>query len=139
MTLRLEDVPLETAVRLLAEMAGLKPVRVGNTLFITSKETAAEMRQDPDIAQPQANQQEIQLQQQQLQQLQLQLGQQPGGLAGPPGAAVTAPIIPPNVPPAVPPAVERLEESQRPTRSRPTTSRKTRRTAPPAELKPLTK
>ncbi len=50
-TLRLEDVPLETAVRLLAEMAGLKPVRVGNTLFVTRKEIAAEMRNDPDFAQ----------------------------------------------------------------------------------------
>ena len=51
-TLRLEDVPLETAVRLLAEMAGLKPVRVGNVLFITGKDNAKEMMQDPDIAQP---------------------------------------------------------------------------------------
>ena len=44
MTLPLEDVPLETAVRLLAEMAGLKPVRVGNTLFVTKKEIAADLR-----------------------------------------------------------------------------------------------
>ena len=50
-TLQLEDVPLETAVRLLAEMAGLKPVRVGNTLFVTKKDIANEMRNDPDIAQ----------------------------------------------------------------------------------------
>jgi hypothetical protein len=50
-TLQVEDVPLETAVRLLSEMAGLKPVRVGNTLFVTKKEIAAEMRNDPDIAQ----------------------------------------------------------------------------------------
>ena len=44
--------PLETAVRLLAKMANLKPVRVGNVLFITGKETATEMRNDPDLAQP---------------------------------------------------------------------------------------
>jgi hypothetical protein len=50
-TLRLEDVPVETAVRLLAEMAGLKPVRVGNVLFVTSKENAAEMRNDPELSQ----------------------------------------------------------------------------------------
>ena len=50
-SLRADDVPLETAVRLLAEMAGLKALRVGNTLFVTKKETAAEMRQDPDFAQ----------------------------------------------------------------------------------------
>ncbi len=52
MTLHLEDVPLETAVRLLSEMAGLKPVRVGNVLFVTSKDNAAELRQDPDLSQP---------------------------------------------------------------------------------------
>ena len=51
-SLQLQDVPLETAVRLLAEMAGLKPVRVGNTLFVTRKELAAEMRNDPDFAPP---------------------------------------------------------------------------------------
>ena len=51
-TLQLEDVPLETAVRLLSEMAGLKPVRVGNTLFVTRKELAAAMRNDPDFAPP---------------------------------------------------------------------------------------
>ena len=49
-TLQLEDVPLETAVRLMAEMADLKPVRVGNVLFVTSKTNATEMRSDPDLA-----------------------------------------------------------------------------------------
>jgi hypothetical protein len=49
-TLEADDVPLETAVRLMAEMANLKPVRVGNTLFITSKTTANELRSDPDLA-----------------------------------------------------------------------------------------
>jgi hypothetical protein len=48
-SLELEDVPLETAVRLLSEMAGLKPVRVGNVLFITDKKNANEMRNDPDL------------------------------------------------------------------------------------------
>ena len=51
-SMQLEDVPLETAVRLLAEMAGLKPVRVGNVLFVTKKETANELRADPDLQQP---------------------------------------------------------------------------------------
>jgi hypothetical protein len=49
-TLQMEDVALETAVRLMAEMAGLKPVRVGNALFITTKAIATEMRSDPDLA-----------------------------------------------------------------------------------------
>ena len=46
-SLQLEDVPLDTAVRLLSEMASLKTVRVGNTLFVTSKEIAADMRRRP--------------------------------------------------------------------------------------------
>jgi hypothetical protein len=48
-TLQLEDVPLETAVRLLAEMAGLRPVRMGNVMFVTTKANATELRQDPDL------------------------------------------------------------------------------------------
>jgi hypothetical protein len=102
-SLELEDVPLETAVRLLSEMAGLKPVRIGNVLFVTDKKNAAELRNDPDL----------------------------GGAAGPPVVPVgalesravinfapnglpigavpappvaTAPAVP--VTPAVPPAVE---------------------------------
>jgi hypothetical protein len=51
-SLQLEDVPLETAVRLIAEMAGLKPVRVGNVLFVTTKANAAEMRADADLVPP---------------------------------------------------------------------------------------
>jgi len=51
-SLELEDVPLETAVRLLSEMAGLKPVRMGEVLFVTDKKNAAELRQDPDPTQP---------------------------------------------------------------------------------------
>jgi hypothetical protein len=49
MTLRLDDVPLETAVRMLAEVASLKPVRVGNVLFVTTKIRAVELRGDPDL------------------------------------------------------------------------------------------
>jgi hypothetical protein len=51
----MEDVPLETAVRLVAEMAGLKPVKVGNVLFVTTKTLANEMRNDPDLNQPGVN------------------------------------------------------------------------------------
>ena len=45
----MEDVPLETAVRLIAEMVNLKPVGVGNTLFVTTKANANELRNDPDL------------------------------------------------------------------------------------------
>ncbi len=48
-SLEMEDVPLDTAVRLLAEMAGLKPVRVGNVLLVTTKAHAAELRSDPEL------------------------------------------------------------------------------------------
>jgi hypothetical protein len=48
-TLQLDDVPLDTAVRLMTEMAGLKAVRVGNVLYVCSKAQAAELRQDPDL------------------------------------------------------------------------------------------
>jgi hypothetical protein len=49
-TLQVEDIGLDAAVRLLAEMAGLKPVRVGNVLFVTTKQSAQEMRGEPDLA-----------------------------------------------------------------------------------------
>lgn len=48
-TLQLDEVPLETAVRLLAESAGLKAARVGNVLVVTSKAHAAELRAEPDL------------------------------------------------------------------------------------------
>lgn len=50
LTLQLKDVTLETAVCLLAEMTELKPVRVGNVLFLTTKANAAEMLADKDRA-----------------------------------------------------------------------------------------
>jgi type II secretory pathway component GspD/PulD (secretin) len=43
-TLQIDDVPLETAVRLLAEMAGLKVVRNANVLYVTPRGNASELR-----------------------------------------------------------------------------------------------
>ena len=51
-TLQLEDVPLETAMRLLAETVGLKPVKVGNVFLLTTKALALEMRSDPELNPP---------------------------------------------------------------------------------------
>jgi hypothetical protein len=51
-TLNLHDVPLEVAVRLMAEMAGLKPVRIGNVLFVTTKANAIDLRTDGDTGPP---------------------------------------------------------------------------------------
>src|SRR5262245_19427801 len=50
--LKLDDVPLESAVRLMAEVAGLKPVRVGNVLFVTTEDRAEKLKADPDSAPP---------------------------------------------------------------------------------------
>lgn len=47
-TLKLDDVPLETAVRLLAEVADLRAVRMNNVLFITTPERADKLRPDAD-------------------------------------------------------------------------------------------
>lgn len=45
-TLQLDDVPLETAVRLLVEVAGLKPVLRDNVLFVTTEERADRLRKE---------------------------------------------------------------------------------------------
>jgi hypothetical protein len=45
-SLKLEDVPLEVAVRLMANQAGLRPVRTGNVLYVTTKANAAELKGD---------------------------------------------------------------------------------------------
>ena len=47
-TLKLDDVPLETAVRLLAEVADLRAVRMSNVLFVTTPEKAKALRKDGD-------------------------------------------------------------------------------------------
>jgi hypothetical protein len=45
-TLRLDDVPLETAVELLADGAGLKAVRRNNVLFVTTEAKADKIRKE---------------------------------------------------------------------------------------------
>jgi hypothetical protein len=47
-TLKLEDVPLESAVRLLAEVADLSVVRMSNVLFVTTPERAEKLRPSAD-------------------------------------------------------------------------------------------
>ena len=46
--LELNDVTLETAVRLAAEVSGFRAVRMGNVLFVTSNERAEKLRADSD-------------------------------------------------------------------------------------------
>ncbi len=47
-TLKLDDVPLETAVRLLSEVADLGAVRMNNVLFVTTAERAEKLRPASD-------------------------------------------------------------------------------------------
>src|SRR5262245_33990588 len=46
--LELTDVPLETAIRLASEVAGMKAVRMGNVLFVTSEARGEKLRADAD-------------------------------------------------------------------------------------------
>lgn len=50
-TLQVEDVPFEAAVRLMCEMAELKPVRMGNVIYVTT-ETRADKLKDGDSLVP---------------------------------------------------------------------------------------
>ncbi len=47
-TMRLNQVPLETAVRLLSESASLRSVRLSNVLYVTSKQAAEELRKEEE-------------------------------------------------------------------------------------------
>ncbi len=92
-TLQIEDVPLETALRLLAESAGLKPVRLGNVIYLTTKANASELRSDPDLSgagQQQPQQAEI-----------FKLQQQINGI-GLGGLIQTVPALPVLPPPPAP-------------------------------------
>ena len=53
LTMQLEDVPLEMAVRIMAEAAaGLKPARLRNVLFVTNENRANELEADPSTKTP---------------------------------------------------------------------------------------
>ncbi len=47
-TLKIDDVPLESAVRLAADMGGLSVVRMSNVLFVTTEARADKLRPDAD-------------------------------------------------------------------------------------------
>ena len=47
-TTKLRDVPLDTAVRLLADMAGLRPVRMDNVLYVTTRENAKLLQEEQE-------------------------------------------------------------------------------------------
>jgi hypothetical protein len=87
-TLQLEDVAFEGAVRLMSEMAGLKPARLSNVIYITTEDRADKINKDSElIPNPHPD---------------LPGGTLPGG-PGFPGGIVPAPgVLPPAVPMAVP-------------------------------------
>jgi len=89
-TLKLDDVPLETAVRLAAEVAGYGVVRMNSVLFVTSEERASKLRPDADKpTQPSAPTPVFQIEPFPV----------PGGGGAAPGGV---PIAPPQVDPAPP-------------------------------------
>jgi hypothetical protein len=54
LSMQLEEVPLQIAVRTMAEAVSLKPVLIGNVLFITSEARANQLQEDPDTKSPTA-------------------------------------------------------------------------------------
>jgi hypothetical protein len=81
-TLQLDDVPLETAVRLIGEAAGLKAVRMGNVVLMTTKAHATELRSEPELA---------------------PMPRFPGDMDGrPPVPGIGVPVVPPGIAPALP-------------------------------------
>jgi hypothetical protein len=51
-TLQVDDVPFEAAVRLLCELADLKPARIGNVIFVTTEARADKLRDGDSLVPP---------------------------------------------------------------------------------------
>jgi hypothetical protein len=97
-TLQLDDVPLETAVRLMAEVSGLKAVRMGNVLFVTNKANAAELRAEPDLVPPlkSSNADEVVV----------------PGIGAIPGVKIAPGVVPPPAVPVVPEKANDTKETK---------------------------
>lgn len=48
-SLTVDDVPIEAAVRLLCELGGLKPVRMGNVIFVTTEDRANKLKDSDSL------------------------------------------------------------------------------------------
>ncbi len=104
-TLKLDDVPLETAIRLMAEVADLGAVRMSNVLFVTTTERADKLRPNADGPTQPAPGNPV---------FPFPAGGGPvplpavGGAAGAPGVLLPAnPVVAPDLPVAPPPAPEK--------------------------------
>jgi hypothetical protein len=51
-TLDVNDAPLEVIVKLVAHQVGMKQIRVGNVMLVTTKANAAELRNYPELLRP---------------------------------------------------------------------------------------
>jgi hypothetical protein len=100
-TLQVEDVPLETAVRLIGEAAGLKAVRLGNVVLVTTKAHATELRSEPELA-PSPRIPGLD-----------GPGAVPGGIALPGAVPPAAPVVP-NATPAAKPAADKPADPDKP-------------------------
>lgn len=89
-SLTVDDVPFEAVVRLMCEMGGLKPARMGNVIFVTTEDRADKLK-DSDSLVPNPN-----------------IPGVPGGVPGFPGGIIpglgggVAPVPAPAVPPIAP-------------------------------------
>src|SRR5262245_28130487 len=125
-SLKLEDVPLETAVRLLAEVADLSTIRMSNVLFITTHERAEKLRPSADGP--------------------TQPGGGNGGFPFPAGGGAVPPIAPgvilpgkgvPDVAPPAPPKPEKPDQKpEKPEQGQKPPAVGTTPAAPPTPPKP---
>ena len=98
-SLSVDDVPLEAAVRLMCEMGGLKPARMGNVIFVTTEDRADKLK-DSDSLVPNPSIPGGMIPG-------FPGGILPGGLGGGLGGGIGGLIPPPAIPqPAVPPVIE---------------------------------
>jgi type II secretory pathway component GspD/PulD (secretin) len=100
-TLQVDDVPFEAAVRLMCEMADLKPARMGNVIFITT-EARADKLKDSDSLVPTPGLPNPSL-------IPGLPGVVPGGIGGLGGAGV-GPVVAPPVQDNPPPVKEEKKE-----------------------------
>jgi len=105
-SLTVDDVPIEAAVRLLCELGGLKPVRMGNVIFVTTEDRAAKLKDSDSLAPNPFNP---------LNPLNPNVfpgGLVPGGFGG--GIGIGGGVFPVPAPPAIEKAVPDKAEPEKP-------------------------